>query len=263
MEPICETGPRGATGRRRAGTPNRRPAHAGRRLPSEVLERLEVLRRAGVEANLQQLQPVVIVLPKEILDPGVEQTPRRPRRYDRRAAGNGHRESDRRELGGYVREALLPLRARGDIAERAQHVGGGHGQAGGWINGGDSDSPAQGRLGASKRLAERAHPNGVAAGREGEGGRPISAVLVQDPKLAWGKENLRGCLGVARPEGDEDDVAAAIHVLVLVARNLIFPSSVAPNPKNQTLGATATPSPVAPGQGKAKQHRKHSLCPSH
>src|SRR5438552_12489654 len=195
------------------------PPRACRNAPPRGYERLEVLRRARVEANLQQLQPVVIVLPKEILDARVEQTHRHPRWNDIGAAGDVRRERNRRKLSGYVREALLPLRARGDMTERAKDVGRSHGQAGDRIDGGNRDGPAQGRLGAATRLAERAYPHGVAAGRERERRRPVSPVLVQHREVAWAEENLRGRLGVARPEGHEDDVAVAIHVLILGVRD--------------------------------------------
>src|SRR5207247_11059407 len=171
------------------------------------------------ETPLQQLQPAVGIVAEEILHARVEQTQGHPRWNDIGAAGDVRRERDRRKLRGYVREALLPLRASGDMAERAQHFRRGHGEAGDRIDGGDRDGPAQGGLGATTRLAERAYPHGVAAGRERERRRPISPVLVQDREVAWAQENLRVRLGVVRPEGDEDDVAAAIHVLILVVRD--------------------------------------------
>src|SRR5438132_459737 len=138
----------------------------------------------GIETHLQQLQPVVIVVPKEILDARVEQTQRHPRWNDIGAAGDVRRERDRRKLRGYVREALLPLRASGDMAERAKHVGRGHGEAGDRIDGGDRDGPAQGGLGAAIRLAERAYPHSVAAGRVPKTKRP-PAMLRWRPGERW------------------------------------------------------------------------------
>src|SRR2546428_9727871 len=178
------------------------------------------LGRVGVEANLQELQPVVVVLPEEALEACVEDIARQTAAAGGPRRRFGHQiESDRRESSGHVPEAALARPANEDLVQRRAD-----GDAG--VDSGERDvGRAGGDLGAATRLAERARPDRVAAGRRKlEGSFPIRAVLVEDlegPGVgALTEENLRGDGDVLRPEVHEDDVAAPrVHVGTLVVRH--------------------------------------------
>src|SRR2546428_13852712 len=133
------------------------------------------LGRVRVEANLQELQPVVVVLPEEPLEACAEDIDRQT------AAAGGHRrrfghqiESDRRESRGHVPEAALAPPPNEDLVQRRAD-----GDAG--VDSGERDvGRAGGDLGAATRLAERAPPDRVAAGRRKlEGSFPIRAAPVK------------------------------------------------------------------------------------
>src|SRR5437879_12474006 len=150
------------------------------------------LGRVRIEANLQELQPVVVVLPEEALEARVEQT------HDRATAAGGHRrgighriEGDRRESAGHVPEAALAGPTNEHLMQRRAD-----GDAGG--DAGERDvGRASGDLRATARLTDRALTGRVAAGRRKlEGSFPIRAVLVEARNRAGigtlTEENLRG-----------------------------------------------------------------------
>src|SRR6266550_3632626 len=87
-----------------------------RRLVRHPLD--QSLWRVLIEAHLQQLQPVVVVLPKEPLQTGIEETDGRATasRY-RVGVGNGV-QHDRSERICYVAEAALAFVAHKDLVLR-------------------------------------------------------------------------------------------------------------------------------------------------
>src|SRR3989449_7407712 len=171
----------------------------------------------GVEARLQQLQSVVVVLPEEVLQAGSEQA------HGRRAArqlGRAPRyEGNGRERAGHVAEFALARPAHEDLVlGRAQDRRHARGRI--------DECRARSNFRLSTRRAERARPDGVGAWEgEGEGGFPVRPVLVEDVENTFGRltEQNLGPHGVAGagPEVNEDDVAAPIpiHVGILVVRH--------------------------------------------
>src|SRR5438128_8093235 len=177
---------------------SRRSAFPERRLPVT-----NPLARVGIEADLQQSQPVVVVLPEEVLQARSEQA------HGRRAArqlGRAPRyEANRRESGGHVAEVALARAAH-------EHLVVGRAEDCRRARGGIDERRAGGYFGLSTRRAERACPDRVGAwDREGEGGLAIRSVLVEHLEHAVGRlteQNLRRHGVAARAEAHEDDVAA-------------------------------------------------------
>src|ERR1044071_8756325 len=135
------------------------------RCPAEAGHRLTGSYSGGIEAQLQELQPVVVVLPEEVLETRVEEI--HPHgsagRHSKTRRQRGEKrdvevERDRRERRGHVAEAALPLHADEDLVlRRADGPGVGAGKR------------AAGGIGAGlyRRLAARfregARPDGVRA----------------------------------------------------------------------------------------------------
>src|SRR5690349_5784613 len=125
----------------------------------------------GVEPDLQQLQPVVVVLPKEVLQARREQA---HRRCTARQLGRTPRhERDRRQRGRHVAEAALTGATHEDfVVGRAQQRGDARRRV---------DERGAGRdLRLATRLPERTRPDCVRA-RDGEGERcfAVGPVLVE------------------------------------------------------------------------------------
>src|SRR3989441_6708372 len=171
----------------------------------------------GVEAHLQQLQSVVVVLPEEVLQTGSEQA--HGRRAARQLSRAPRDEGNGRERAGHVAELALARPAHEDLvlgrAQDRRHA-----------RDGIDERRAGGDFGLSTRRAERAGPDGVGAWNgEGKRGFAVGPVLVEHFEHAVGRlteQNLRrnGVAGAA-PEVNEDDVAAPvpIHVGILVVRD--------------------------------------------
>src|SRR5712691_5212486 len=123
----------------------------------------------GVEPNLQQLQPVVVVLPEEVLQAGSEQA--HGRRATRQLGRAPRYEGNGRENTGHVAETALARPAHEDlVVGRAQDCG----HARDWID----ERRAGSDLGLSTRRTERARPDGVGAWNgEGERGFAVGPVL--------------------------------------------------------------------------------------
>src|SRR5205807_10287955 len=169
----------------------------------------------GVEPHLQQPQPVVVVLPEEVLQAGSEQAHgRRTARQLRRAPWY---ERNSRERAGHVAEAALAFTEHEDfVVSRAQD----RGRKGGGID----ERRAGGDVRLPTRRAQRSGPDGVAAREwEGEGGFAVRAILVEHCEFAVGRlteQNLRRHGVAAGAEAHEDDVAAPlVHVGALVMRD--------------------------------------------
>src|SRR5690349_3830871 len=142
----------------------------GRSMLRPVLTATDLL-AVGIEANLQELQPVVIVLPEKVLQAGGEQAYRRS--ATRQLGGAPGCECDRRERARHVVEAALARPTHEDFV-----VGGAQ------QRGDTGRRVGEGRAGRDLRLAtrraERTRPDRIRArDGEGEGCFAVSPVLVQ------------------------------------------------------------------------------------
>src|SRR5258705_517862 len=187
-----------------------KPAEDLRRLVRHLLD--QSLWRVLIEAHLQQLQPVVVVIPEEPLQTRIEKT-------DGRATASGYHvgvgdrvEHDRRERICYVAEAALAFVAHEDLVlRRANHAR--------RVN---VEVTCAGRdLGLPARLTERARPDCVATRcREGERRLPVRPVLVEHvehPTLgALIDEDLRADATILAPEVYvDDDLARPVRIGIL------------------------------------------------
>src|SRR6266513_2818799 len=157
-----------------------------------------------IEANLQQLQPVVVVVPEEPLKTRIEETYGCATASGYRVRVGDRVEHDRCERVRHVAEAAFAFVAYEDLVLRRAD----HGRCA------NVDVGCAGRdLGLPAGLPERARPDCVATGgREGERRFPIGPVLVEHvehPSLgALTEEDLRADAIILAPEVDEDDVPA-------------------------------------------------------
>src|SRR5947199_2242786 len=144
------------------------------RCPAEAGHRLTGSYSGGIEAKLQQLQPVVVILPEEVLEARAEETDGHGHRSGRRRRNepltnealrerrceiggvDGERYRCRREIGGHVLERALALLATDGELSRRRAEGPGV----------ESREPAAKRiraghhLGRATRLGELARPDG-------------------------------------------------------------------------------------------------------
>src|SRR5690349_6314755 len=125
----------------------------------------------GIEANLQELQPVVVILPEKALLAGGEQAHRRSATCQ--LGGAPRCECDRRERRGHAAEAALTSLTHQDfVVGRAQQ----RGDAGRRVGNGRAGRD----LRLATRRAERTRPDRIRArDGEGEGCFAVSPVLVQ------------------------------------------------------------------------------------
>src|SRR3989475_10690915 len=155
-----------------------------------------------------QLQPVVVVLPEEVLQAGSEQA--HARRAARQLGGAPRYEGNGRERTGHVAEAALARPAHEDlVVGRAQD----RRHACDRID----ERRARRDLGLSTRRTERAGPDGVGAWNgEGERRFAVGPVLVEHFEHAVGRlteQNLRRDRKSTRLNSSHSQISYAVFCL--------------------------------------------------